>query len=60
MKFEIETMEPSQYKIGLIYTVLHWNAGNPIQRTGRVIAHKPPMPANCMASFPRVVFEEIK
>lgn len=60
MIFEIETMEPKCYPVGTIHTILHWNAENPIQRTGKVIAHKPPMPANCMASFPRVIFEEIK
>ena len=30
MIFEIETMEPTQYKIGDIYTVIHWSAGKPI------------------------------
>ena len=57
MIFEIETMEPTQNKIGGIYTVIHWSAGKPIQRTGRVIAHKP---AINIASFHRVVFDDLK
>ena len=59
MIFEIETMEPSNFPIGSIHTVTDWNYGNPIERTGKVLRHKPPMPAICMASFPRIVFETV-
>ena len=69
MIFEIETMEPTHYKIGSIHTVMYWNAGKPIQRTGRVIAHKLSRPIIAhklsrptvnMVSFARVVFDDLK
>lgn len=60
MIFEIETTEPADYPIGSIHTVTDWNYGNPVERTGKVLRHKPPMPAINMASFPRIAFETIQ
>lgn len=64
MKFEVEFIMSdfeikTNYPIDSIHIVNDWNYGNPVERKGKVVGYKPPMPTNSMASFPRVVFEEI-